>query len=172
MFAYRRQGPGRRQEAGGDGRVFGVARGLEVPASIASAFLERLQRTHRRCRGSCNRLAERGVFLWRYLHNDFAYTLTSPGIPALGLDGVGAPRQAPAARPRASSQGRVRRFTRETCVIAGPMRSRAQARFSGLFRKLKTSSVPSRAEVRGSRGPLRGPRSRKRTTWTDPLTNP
>ena len=29
------------------------------------------------------------------------------------------------------------------------------------FRKLKTSRLPSRAEVRGSRGPLRGPRSRK-----------
>ena len=88
-------------------------------------------------------------------------TPSRPPRSALGLDGVGAPRQAPAARPRASSQGGVRRFTRETCVIAGPMRSRAQARFSGDFRNLKTSSMPSRAEVRGSRGPLRGPRSRK-----------
>ena len=29
MFAYRRQGPGRRQEAGGDGRVFGQSGLLE-----------------------------------------------------------------------------------------------------------------------------------------------
>ena len=42
-------------------------------------------------------------------------TPSRPPRSALGLDGVGAPRQAPAARPRASSQGRVRRFTRETC---------------------------------------------------------
>ena len=37
MFAYRRQGPGRRQEAGGDGRVFGVARVYEVPAAKSRA---------------------------------------------------------------------------------------------------------------------------------------
>ena len=46
-------------------------------------------------------------------------TPSRPPRSALGLDGVGAPRQAPAART--SSQGGVRRFTRETCVIAGPI---------------------------------------------------
>ena len=85
-------------------------------------------------------------------------TPSRPPRSALGLDGVGAPRQAPAARPE--PRVRVRRFTRETCVIAGPIRSPAQARFLGHFRNLKTSSLASRAEVRGSRGLLRGPRSR------------
>lgn len=64
-------------------------------------------------------------------------TPSRPPRSALGLDGVGAPRQAPAARPRASSQGGVRRFTRETCVIAPPIRSRAQARFFWVFENLQ-----------------------------------
>ena len=89
-------------------------------------------------------------------------TPSRPPRSALGLDGVGAPRQAPAGEAPSLESG-VRRFTRETCVIAGPIRWRAQVRFFRHSRKLKTSSVPSRAEVRGSRGRLRGPRSRQTT---------
>ena len=87
-------------------------------------------------------------------------TPSRPPRSALGLDGVGAPRQAPAARPRGSSQGWGASVHARNLRDCRPDQVASSDQILH-FRKLKTSSVPSRAEVRGSRGPLRGPRSRK-----------